>query len=96
MNIKSCLGLKTLRANSNHINVVWCELKKCLIIISNIPGNHIKYFSSVLIFNNICVFNMIANYIIYTHVVDQEAFIILTLIYFDKMSCKYPENHFIF
>lgn len=39
---------------------------------------------------------MIANYIMYTHIVDQEAFIILPLIYFDKMSCKYLENNFIF
>ena len=47
MNVKSCFGLKPLRANSNHINVVWCELTERLIIISNIPGNHIKYFSIV-------------------------------------------------
>lgn len=96
MNVKSCFGLKPLRENSNHINVVWCELTECLIIISNIPGNRIKYFSIVLIFNYTCVFNMIANYIMYSHIVDQEAFIILPLIYFDKMSCKYLENNFIF
>ena len=39
---------------------------------------------------------MIANYIIYIQVVDQEAFIILSLIYFDKISYKCLEKHFIF
>ena len=52
--------------------------------------------SNLICFNYICVFNMIANYIMYTHIVDQEAFIILPLIHFDKMSCKYRENSFIF